>query len=148
MDITEITQSFLSYVSQPDFFLPKTLGLAVLFIGWPLIGALKKRILTAVEHRCDDKTLPHFLASLGHSALAILLLLITLSLFGVCISAMIAALAGVSLALGLSMQSSISNLAAGIFIILFKPFKEGDFIGTSKTFNCGYCRKPSDSEAL
>ena len=128
MDFAAAAKDIISIISQPDFYLPKLVGLLILALGWPLANLIKKRLILVIEKHCEDRTIPRFVASLVHSLLILFILIIALAKLGIPTSALLASLAGLSLALGLSLKSSISNLAAGIFIVLFRPFKENDTI--------------------
>lgn len=88
---------------------------------------MKKLILSKGHH---DPTLLKFLMDMLTWVLRILLFIIVVSNLGVETSAFVAVVGAAGLAIGLSLQGSLSNFAGGILIILFKPFKVGDFIET------------------
>jgi len=69
-----------------------------------------------------------FLCSLVNAFLKVLLLVTVASMVGIATTSFIAILGAASLAVGLALQGSLSNFAGGVLILLFKPFKVGDFI--------------------
>ena len=118
------------------FELGASIGLKILvaliigFIGHKLIKALKKWILTS--HKLDklDVGVRSFLSSFAKIALYIVLFITVAMILGLPTTSFITALASCGVAIGLAMQGSLSNFAGGIMILIFKPFKVGDFIKT------------------
>jgi small conductance mechanosensitive channel len=112
-----------------DFFPNLLKALAILIIG---IFAIKffrwfmKRIMTRRQDM--DPTLIKFLMDLLTWVLRIFLFIMVVNALGVETSAFVAVIGAAGLAIGLSLQGSLSNFAGGILIILFKPFRVGDFI--------------------
>jgi small conductance mechanosensitive channel len=75
-----------------------------------------------------DETIRHFLASLVRYAIIVFTVLAVLNQFGVETTSFIAVLAAAGLAIGLAFQGTLSNIAAGVMLLLFRPFKVGQFI--------------------
>jgi len=75
-----------------------------------------------------DVTLVSFVASLSYVALMAFVILAALGRLGVQTTSFIAVLGAAGLAVGLALQGALSNFAAGVLMIIFKPFKVGDFI--------------------
>lgn len=107
---------------------PFLLALATLVIGWKLVGVALTLLDKALERSGTDKTLQRFLHSLGNTMLKALLLISVASMIGIETTSFIAILGAAGLAIGLALQGSLSNFAGGVLILLFKPFKAGDFI--------------------
>lgn len=107
------------------------MALIVVFIGHKLIKFLKKWILNS--HKLDkvDIGVRSFLASFAKIALYIVLFITVAMILGIPTTSFITALASCGVAIGLAMQGSLSNFAGGIMILIFKPFKVGDFIKTA-----------------
>lgn len=107
------------------------MALVVVFIGHKLIKVLKKWILTS--HKLDkvDVGVRSFLASFAKIALYIVLFITVAMILGIPTTSFITALASCGVAIGLAMQGSLSNFAGGIMILIFKPFKVGDYISTA-----------------
>jgi len=103
-------------------------ALAVFIIGrWvaKYLGNLAQRLM---EKRHVDPTLTKFVASLTYIALLAFVIIAALGMLGIQTTAFIAVLGAAGLAVGLALQGSLSNFAAGVLMIIFRPFKVGDFI--------------------
>ncbi len=105
-------------------------GLVVLLIGWQLIKWLLRLIHKRNAFARLDKTLQSFTISFVRILLYVLLFLTVAYIFGVPITSLITVLASAGVAVGLALQGALSNLAGGLMILLFKPFKYADFIET------------------
>ncbi|MFY0311481.1 mechanosensitive ion channel family protein [Leisingera sp. D0M16] len=128
-------------------FLAELLGsvvaaVVILLAGFIVAGWVKRRIVSLGDtHANLDVTLFHFLGNLARYAVLAFAVLFVLNTFGVQTTSIIAAIGAAGLAIGLAMQGALSNVAAGVMIILFRPFKLGDFIevdgemGTVKDIN-------------
>jgi small conductance mechanosensitive channel len=103
-------------------------GLAILIVGlW--VARLVSRLLGRVLIRAKlDETLAKFLGRLVHALLVAVTIMAALDRIGVNTTAFAAILAAAGLAIGLSLQGSLGNFAAGVMIILFRPFRVGDFV--------------------
>lgn len=100
----------------------------ILFIGLWLIGLLNRVAQKIMTKRNLEPTLTTFLANILLWVLRVLLFVIFISQLGVETSSFVAILGAAGLAIGLSLQGSLSNFAGGVLIILFKPFRVGDTI--------------------
>ena len=106
--------------------------IAVLFfiIGYVIAKILRKKIRTMMNIANMDVTLAGFLSQVLFFCVLIVISIASLSILGIPSSSFIAALGGFGIAVGLALQSNLSNFASGIIIIIFKPFKVGDYIET------------------
>lgn len=103
-------------------------AVAVLVLGW-LIARAARRSLKRVFARTElDETLEVFLTSLGYWAILAMTLVAVLGSFGIQTASIVAVLASAGLAVGLALQGTLSNFAAGFMILVFRPFRLGDFI--------------------
>ncbi|MCV9932720.1 mechanosensitive ion channel [Flavobacterium sp. LS1R47] len=100
----------------------------ILFVGLYIIRVINRLIRRVMVKRNLDPTLTKFLADILLWALRILLFVSFISKLGIETSSFVAILGAMGLAIGLSLQGSLSNFAGGMLIILFKPFKVGDTI--------------------
>lgn len=100
----------------------------ILFIGMYAIRFINRLIRKIMVRRNLDPTLTNFLADILLWALRVLLFVTFISKLGIETSSFVAILGAMGLAVGLSLQGSLSNFAGGMLIILFKPFKVGDLI--------------------
>lgn len=106
--------------------------IAILFfvIGYFIAKLLRKKIRTMMNIANMDVTLAGFLSQVLFFCVLIVISIASLSILGIPSSSFIAALGGFGIAVGLALQSNLSNFASGIIIIIFKPFKVGDYIET------------------
>jgi small conductance mechanosensitive channel len=104
------------------------LAVITLVIGLWVIKILMRAVRKAMEKRDLDVTLRQFLLSLLGILLKILLIITVISMVGVEMTSFIAILAAAGLAVGMALSGTLQNFAGGVIIVLFKPFKVGDFI--------------------
>ncbi|UWR60035.1 mechanosensitive ion channel family protein [Phaeobacter inhibens] len=115
-------------------FLAQAMGsvlaaIVILLAGFIVASWVKRRIVQIGDsHASLDVTLFHFLGNLARYVILAFAVLSVLNTFGVQTTSIIAAIGAAGLAIGLAMQGALSNVAAGIMLILFRPFKLGDFI--------------------
>jgi len=108
---------------------PRLISATIIFVvGWTVIKLIKKLIMRIMVKREMEPTLSKFLADILIWTLKILLFVTVISRLGVENSSFVAIIGAAGLAVGLSLQGSLSNFAGGVLIIMFKPFKVGDFI--------------------
>ncbi len=107
----------------------KLLGaLAVFIVGRYLIHLAVRLVSAALERQKIDPTILRYVASIINVALNILLVVAILGYFGVETTSFAALVAGIGLAVGAAWAGLLSNFAAGVFVIVLRPFKVGDFI--------------------
>lgn len=97
--------------------------------GW--LAGVASRALGRVHRKNPDPTLESFISSLVRYAVVAVGLVAVLQQLGVQATSIIAVLTAASLAIGLALQGALSNVAAGVMILLFRPYKVGDVIETS-----------------
>ena len=108
---------------------PALLGaLLVLLVGRWLAARLANFMQRAMHRAAVDPTLSGFLRNLLYGVLIAVLVVIALQTAGVPSGPLLSALGAGGLAIGLALQGSLSNLAWGVLLIVFRPFKVGDFI--------------------
>lgn len=103
---------------------------AILFIGGKLIKLLTKLISKSRVIKRLDKSVSGFLLSFIKIALNILLLVIVAGVIGIPSASIVTLIGSAGVAIGLAMQGGLSNIAGGLIILVFKPFRVGDFIDT------------------
>ncbi|MCB1335251.1 MAG: mechanosensitive ion channel family protein [Roseivivax sp.] len=104
-------------------------AILILVLGFVISGWVRRRIVAlGTGHRGLDDTLFHFLGNIARYAILGFALLFVLNTFGVRTTSLVAAIGAAGVAIGLALQGTLSNLAAGVMIILFRPFKLGDFV--------------------
>jgi len=103
-------------------------ALAVFIIGRWVVKYLRNLILRVMGKRAVDPTLTKFVANLAYVALLTFVIIAALGMLGIQTTSFIAVLGAAGLAIGLALQGSLSNFAAGVLMIIFRPIKVGDFI--------------------
>ena len=108
-------------------------AIAVLIIGRMIAGAVRRITRKALENADVDRTLVPFLSKLVYFFVLIVVLIAVLGVFGVQTASLVAVLGAAGLAVGLALQGTLSNFAAGVMLLFFRPFKLGDFIDAAGT---------------
>ena len=115
-------------------FLASVLGsvlaaIVILTIGF-IIGGWVRRRLVALggKHAHLDKTLFNFLGNIARYVVVGFAFLFVLNTFGIQTTSVVAVIGAAGLAIGLALQGTLSNVAAGVMIIFFRPIKIGDFV--------------------
>ena len=106
------------------------LGLALLifFIGRFAVRMLVRMIRKGMQKNNVEKTLETFVCNLVNSALLIVVIIAAIGQVGIQTTSFIAIFGAAGLAIGLALQGSLSNFASGVLIVLFRPYKVGDFV--------------------
>ena len=102
----------------------------ILFVGGKLIKLLTKLIQKGRGFNRLDKSVSSFLLSFIRVTLNILLFVTVAGVIGIPSTSIITLLGSAGVAIGLALQGGLSNIAGGIIILIFKPFKVGDYIDT------------------
>ena len=104
-------------------------GIVTIIIGFWLAGRASRLLVDSIS-KIDriDKTILPMIGALVRYAGMILTLVVALGKFGVETTSIIAVLGAAGLAIGLALQGSLSNFAAGILIVIYRPYKVGDYI--------------------
>ena len=103
-------------------------ALVIFIVGRWVVGRLVSAIEQLMLRRANDPTLVRFVCSILRWVGLLFVLIAALSHLGIDTTRLVALLGAAGLAVGLSLQDSLGNFAAGVMIIVFKPFKKGDFI--------------------
>lgn len=111
-----------------DIGLKVLLALVIFVIGKWIAGAIKNKLVKTMNNREVDPALVSFGSSLVYYILLIAVTLAAVQQLGFQTTSLVAILGAAGLAVGLSLQGALSNFASGVLIIMFRPFKIGDFI--------------------
>lgn len=115
-----------------DYLVPFGIKLAaaivVLLLGRWVIKLIKKALDKVMVRRKVEPSLSSFLMSLVSVLLSFFLILAIIGILGINTSSLVALLASAGLAIGMALSGTLQNFAGGVMIMLFKPFKVGDFI--------------------
>jgi small conductance mechanosensitive channel len=108
---------------------PKVLGvLLALFFAWVIANWTERGVRVALEGRNFDATLTRFFAKLARYVILIAAVLGCLGVFGIQTAGFAAVLAAAGFAVGMAFQGTLGNFAAGIMLLVFRPFKVGDLV--------------------
>ncbi len=117
-------------------------AIVILIVGWRIADWGKRLVLRSTSKiQTMDETVARFLASLVRYGIITFTVLAVLSQFGIETASFIAVLATMGLAVGLALQGTLAHVASGFMLLIFRPFKIGDFVdaggvaGTVKDIN-------------
>lgn len=115
-------------------FLVEVLGaLIVLIIGFRIINIIEGKLKKPSRFNKLDQTVRSFLVSFVTISLKVVLIVVFLSIIGVPMASLVTIVGSCAVAIGLALQGGLSNIAGSLMILIFKPFKVGDFISA-----CGF----------
>jgi small conductance mechanosensitive channel len=117
-------------------------ALVVIIIGWMVAGMVSGIVRRKVNANPEiDNTLGNFVASIIRWVILLMVLVAVLGLFGIEATSLVAMMGAATLAIGLALQGTLADLAAGFMLILFRPYKIGQYVdiggtaGTVKELN-------------
>lgn len=116
-------------------YAPKVgLAILMLIIGLKIINRIAKLAVKAMAKAGLNENILPFISSLVGISLKLLLIFSVAGVVGIDTASFVAVLAAAGFAVGLALQGSLSNFAAGILILIFKPYKVGDWIDVQEKF--------------
>jgi len=104
------------------------LALLIFYVGRMVVGFITRGLHNVLQRQEVDKTLETFVCNLVRTVLMIVVVIAAISQVGIETTSFIAIFGAAGLAVGLALQGSLSNFAAGVLIVLFRPYRVGDFI--------------------
>ena len=104
------------------------IALLIFYVGRFIIGFVIRALHRVMQKQEVDKTLETFICNLARAALLIVVFIAAIGALGIQTTSFIAIFGAAGLAIGLALQGSLSNFAAGVLIVLFRPYRVGDFI--------------------
>ncbi|MEM1142582.1 MAG: mechanosensitive ion channel domain-containing protein [Pseudomonadota bacterium] len=126
----------LDFLKEPERWVPLVieygsallLAFVIFYFGRFVVNRIVGLINRVMIGRGMDETLVNFVCSIIRWTGLLFVTIAALSQLGVDTTSLVALIGAAGLAIGLSLQSSLANLAAGVMLIIFKPFKKGDFV--------------------
>lgn len=109
------------------------LAIAIFVVGRWLARAISRLVGKAVLASSKDEMLQSFVTSISYFLFLLIVVIAALSQVGINTSSLVALIGAAGLAVGLALQNSLQNFAAGVMILIFKPFKKSDFIEAGGT---------------
>lgn len=129
-DLNTVWDQFLLMVQTTGVEFVKNLAgaLIIFYVGRWVAGMVVRGIATVMQKSNMDKTLETFICNLVRMTLILFVIIAAVNQLGIQTTSLIAVLGAAGLAVGLALQGSLSNFASGVLIILFRPYKVGDYI--------------------
>ena len=126
----ELLQEIMNYAIEitSNFGLKLLTALIVVIVGKQLVKILLKVIKVALEKANTEETVRIFVANLLNTVFTVIIFVAAINQLGVETTSIIALLGAAGLEIGLALQGSLANFASGILIVIFRPYKVGDYI--------------------
>ncbi|MBK1878277.1 mechanosensitive ion channel family protein [Pelagicoccus mobilis] len=126
MDLTAMAEKATDIVSSKgiDFIA----AIIIFVVGRFVAGLITKGVRNVLHNRKVDQSLIGFTTGLAQALMMTFVIIAALSRIGIQTTSLVAVIGAAGLAVGLALQGSLSNFAAGVLIIIFKPYKVGDYV--------------------
>ena len=111
-----------------EFGINLVTAIAIFYIGKIVVGLLTRSLRKVMQAQEIDKTLESFVCNLVRMVLLTFVIIASVSALGIQTTSFIAVVGAAGLAIGLALQGSLSNFASGVLIVLFRPYKVGDWV--------------------
>lgn len=128
IDITKMVETYVI-----PWSINIAMALAIFIIGKMVVNILTSLLVKILGKSKMDEILVNFISSIFKTVLLLFVIIAALDKLGVDTTSLIALLGAAGLAVGLALQSSLQNFASGVMLIIFRPFKAGDFIEAAGT---------------
>jgi small conductance mechanosensitive channel len=126
MDIEAIWTRIYEYLA--TYWLQVVGAIVIFVVGRWLAGLISRLVGRAMKRAKVDETLTSFVQNLCHIALLVFVVIAAINKLGVETASLAVVVGAAGLAIGFALQGSLANFAAGVMLIIFKPFKVGDFV--------------------
>ena len=103
-------------------------AIIIFFVGRAIARFIKNMVVRFMTHANSDRTVITFISQIVYYAIMAFVVLTALNKIGIPTNSFLAAFGAFGLAVGLALQSNLSNFASGLLILIFKPFKAGDWV--------------------
>jgi small conductance mechanosensitive channel len=111
-----------------EFAVNLVIALVIFYVGRVVVSLLVRGLRKIMQKQEVDKTLETFVCNLVRLALIVVVVIAAINQLGIQTTSFIAIFGAAGLAIGLALQGSLSNFAAGVLIVLFRPYKVGDYV--------------------
>jgi small conductance mechanosensitive channel len=111
-----------------DFTIKLIVAIAIIVVGKFIAKMGRQGVIKVMRHKGMDEAIISFISSLLYGMLFFIVIVAAISHLGFNTTSLVAIVGAAGLAVGLALQGSLSNFASGLLLIVFKPFKSGDFI--------------------
>jgi small conductance mechanosensitive channel len=130
-DLAEVLEGLSETIS--EYGLSVIGAIVVLIAGRIVAGIIRSSVRKGLTRAKMDAALVPFIANMVYYLVIAFVVVAVLSLFGIQTTSLIAVLGAAGLAVGLALQGTLSNFAAGVMLLIFRPFKIGDFVDAGGT---------------
>lgn len=103
-------------------------AIIIFFVGRAIARFIKNMVIRFMTHANSDRTVITFISQIVYYAIMAFVVLTALNKIGIPTNSFLAAFGAFGLAVGLALQNNLSNFASGLLILIFKPFKAGDWV--------------------
>lgn len=128
-DFQQLSQSFIPASLQ--FLQQLLIALIIFVVGKWLTNKLSALLKTLLVKAKVEEILADFVSAIVKGALILVIIIAALDALGVDTTSLVAIIGAAGLAVGLALQNSLQNFAAGVMLLVFRPFKAGDFVETA-----------------
>jgi len=111
-----------------DFAINLVTAIAIFYVGKLVVSILVRALRKVMRRQEVDETLETFVCNLVRMVLLVLVIIAAIGALGIQTTSFIAIFGAAGLAVGLALQGSLSNFASGVLIVLFRPYRVGDFV--------------------
>ncbi len=111
-----------------EFGINLVTAIAIFYIGRIVVRLLTRGLRKIMQAQEIDKTLESFVCNLARMVLLTFVIIASVSALGIQTTSFIAVIGAAGLAIGLALQGSLSNFASGVLIVMFRPYKVGDWV--------------------
>lgn len=111
-----------------DWAMKIILALAIYVVGKWVTQRVTGLVTKLMQSRDVDPTLVNFLANIVYAVLLVAVIIAALDTLGLPVTSLLAVVGAAGLAVGLALKDSLGNFAAGVMLVLFRPFSKGDFV--------------------
>lgn len=128
-------ESLLALIDgQADLVMNASKALIVLVVGWTVAGIVSRMIRRkAFASETIDDTIGSFVASIARWVILLMVAIAILSIFGIEATSLVAIMGAATLAVGMALQGTLADLAAGFMLIIFRPYKLGQYVDIAGT---------------
>ncbi len=111
-----------------DFAINLVTAIIIFYVGKMVVALIVRGLRKVMQRQEVDKTLETFVCNLLRMVLLVIVIIAAIGALGIETTSFIAIFGAAGLAVGLALQGSLSNFASGVLIVLFRPYRVGDFI--------------------
>ena len=111
-----------------DLAINVAIAIVIFYVGKLAVGLLVRGMRKVMQRQEVDKTLETFVSNLVRMVLMVVVIIAAIGQVGIQTTSFIAIFGAAGLAVGLALQGSLSNFASGVLIVMFRPYKVGDFV--------------------